>query len=223
MPKVFSSASLSFDRAPDDSELTGLLGDPDCGPIKHVETDGIITVSPRLVPMKFVVPWMLFVGIVITCMIIFMPLIENKKPDLSPLALGLMSVLWLGAIPGVLGLLFLLNSAFAKKGDYFKVDTTRRTLELCQPGLTFKFDQIAAVIELSRWYRRCGGILEYTLQTSVLIRKPDGQFDLFPVLREIDVPVFGKAKWADRLAAIFQSPVRRINLTRSESRQLNDC
>lgn len=219
MPKMFSVTSMSFDHNPDDSELTSLLGDRDCGRIQAVEVDGVITVRPGLFPMKIIYPWMIFVGVVITCMIFFMPLVERKELEL-PLAVGMVSILWLAVVPSFLGLLAYTNSYFAKKGDYFKVHAARRMLEVCPIGRRFDADQIAAIIELSRWYRSVGE-WDHTLQTSVLIHRPDGQFEIIPLFREA-MPVLGKPEWADRICGILETPVRRITLSQPQSRDLKD-
>lgn len=217
MQKAFSQSSACFGHVPNDSELTSLLGDADCGPIKGVEDGKSLTVRPWLIPMKYMAPWAVLTMVVITVMTAFL----YGKFDL--LAWLFLAFGWFVCLPGFLGITVLINWAFAKKGNYIKVDVSRRTLELCRLGRTFTSDQIAAIIELSRWYLLAGG-WEHTLQTSVLIRKPDGQFELFPMLREIQTPrLFGKPQWADRLAAILQTSVRRVKLSRSESRQLNDC
>jgi hypothetical protein len=214
---------MLFDDVPDDSQLVCLLGDPDCGPIKAVEEAGLLTVRPWLFPMKVVVTWMVFIAAVITGMTCFMPLVEHEKPDFSSLAF-FSFFLWFVCLPGFLGLLALVNRSLAKKGDYFKVDTDRRTLELCRVGRTLKADEIIAVTMLTRWYRNAGGF-QKTHQTGVLVRTPNSGLELYPVIRELgeNVQSSGSSNWADRLARIFQVPIRRIELSRSESRALNDC
>jgi hypothetical protein len=217
--KAFSRPSMLFDGAADDSQLVCLLGDSDCGPVKAVEEAGLLTASPRLVPMKFVVPWMLFTAVAITCMMCFF--FDGPRVFFWLL----MGMLWLLALPTLLGLLALINRHMAKKGDHFRVDMTRRTLELCRIGRTLKASEIIAITLLTRWYRGGGGQWSKTHQTGVLLRTPDGRAELCPVVRELgeNTPSFRKSTWADRLAAIFQVPVRRIELNKSESRALNDC
>jgi hypothetical protein len=221
VPRAFSQPSLTFDGVPDDSQLVCLLGDRDSGPVKAVEEAGVLTVSPYLLPMKFVMPWMIFVMVVGTCITCF---IGKQAP--VPLAFLVAFLLfgWLVVLPAFFGILRVLNSALAKKGDYFKVDTARRTLELCRAGRSVKGSEIIAVVFLIRWYRypfvTGSGPWQMTFRTSVLVRAADNRVELYPVIRENGTPLF---KWGDRLANIFQVPVRRIELSRSESRELNDC
>jgi hypothetical protein len=211
---------MCFDGVPDDAQLVHLLGNLDrCGPIKAVEEAGLLTVRPWLVPMKYMVPWGIFVMVVITCTSYFM---EHGKLDSSLVAFLLFG--WLVCLPGLLVLLAVFNRLVAKKGDYFKVDMARRTLELCQVGRTLKASEIIAVTLLTRWYRS-HGVWRKTYQTGVLVRTQDNRVELYPVVRELgeNVPSYKRSQWADRLASIFQVPVRRIELSRSESRALNDC
>ena len=210
-----------FDDIPDDSQLVCLLGDPDCGPVMAVGDSDLLIVRPRLVPMKFVIPWMVFVGVVITCMMFFMP-----RPPIQPGEFWLMLfALWFLCLPGFLLLLLFLNRSFAKKGDCFKADTIQRTLELCPVGRTFKSSEIIALILLTRWYQYGQTTWNKTHQTCVLVHAPDNKVALYLVVRELaeNVPIFKSSKWADRLANIFQTTVRRIELSKSESKALNDC
>jgi hypothetical protein len=228
MAKVFSLPSMRFDHDPSDAELTCLLGDADCGPVKAVEEGGVLTVRPWLFPMKYIVPWMVFTAIVITCMLCFAPMVEHKKADSSSLMFFWIPLvfLWLVALPGFLGLLALMNRSFASKGDYFKIDTARRTLELCRAGRTVRAADIAAITVLTRWYRNAGGSSFKTYQTGVLLRvaERDNHLELLPVVRELGENIsWGKAsRWAEKLASVFQSPIRRVELSRSESKALND-
>lgn len=217
--KAFSQVSISFERVPDDSQLVSLLGDPDCGPIKAVEEGGLLTVRPWLFPMKFVMPWMLFTLIAITVMAVY--LLRGQGVFLWLfLAFG-----WFLCLPSFLGLLAVINRSFAKKGDYFKVDMARRTLELCRVGRTLRGTEIIAVTLVTRWYCNAGGVWSQTHQTGVLVRTRDNHVELYPVVRELgeNLPASKRSKWANRLASIFQVPVRQIELSRSESRALGDC
>ena len=181
----------------------------------------MLTVRPWLFPMKYLAPWMVFVLVMMTCMSIFM---ENGKLDMVSV-FGLLFG-WVVCLPGLLGLLVAMNRSFAKKGDFFKVDVANRTLELCRVGRTLKASEIAAFAILTRWYRCNGGSMwTETHQTSVLVRSQDSRIDLYPLVRVLaeNVNSSQKSQWADRLATVFDVPVRRIELSRSESRALNDC
>ena len=191
-----------------------------------MEEAGFLTVGPLQLPMKYVVPWMIFVMLVISCMICFMPWgMESRFTSIFFwffLFFG-----WFVALPGTLGLMALISRSIAKEGDYFKVDMASRTLELCQLGRTIKASEIIAITLLTRWYRYQyvdgRGPWTKTCQTGVLVRTQDGRVELCPVLRQSQVPSSKSSQWADRLAGIFQVPVRQIALSKSETRELNDC
>jgi hypothetical protein len=216
--KAFSLASMSFDRVPDDSQLVCLLGDPDCGPVQEVEEGGLLTVRPWLFPLKLVVPWLVFTLFAITGVALCF-LREQGVLMWLFLAFG-----WFLCLPAIWGLLAVVNCSLTKKGDYFKVDMARRTLELCRAGRTLKRGEIIAITLLTRWYAKAGSGHK-THQTGVLVRTRDNQIELFPVVRELaeNVPASKRSKWADRLASVFQVPIRQVELSRSESRALNDC
>jgi hypothetical protein len=223
MQKAFSSPSMCFASIPDDSQLVCLLGDPNCGPIQAVEEAGILTARPWRIPMKFMVPWVILTLLLISILAVYFYHPRDIFLWLF-LAFG-----WFICLPGLLGLLAVFNRMAAKQGDYFKVDTERRTLELCQVDRTIKANEIIAITLLTRWYRYQfvdgRGAWNKTYQTGVLVRTQDNRVELHPVVRENreNVPSSKKSKWADRLANIFQVPIRQIELTRSESLALNDC
>jgi hypothetical protein len=224
MQKAFSLPFMSFDSDPDDSQLVWLLGDQDCGPVKAAEESGLLIARPWFIPMKYLTPWIIIVMIILTGVLCFM---EHGKLDTFSVAFLLFG--WLVCLPGLLIFLAVFNRLAAKKGDYFKANMVRRTLELCRVGRTINASEIIAVTLLTRWYRYHfvdgRGPWEKIFQTGVLVRMPNGRVELYPVVREIgeNVPSSKNSKWADRLADIFHVPVRRIELSRSESRELNDC
>lgn len=173
---------------------------------------------PWLVPMKYVGPWMIFVMVVGTSFVLFL---EHGRLD--PVSVGFLLLGWLVCLPGLLAFLVVINREMIKKGEYFKVDTASRTLELCRAGRTFKASEIIAFTLLARWYRR--GVWSKTYQTGVLVRAPGNRVELYPVVREIGENVISsrQSQWADRLSSIFQVPIRQVELSRSESQALNDC
>ncbi len=223
VPKAFLLPSMCFDGVPDDAHLVCLLGDPDCGSVEAVEEAGVLIVRPWLFPMKFVAPWVIFTGIVITCLLFFMPRLRHEKPDYPVVAFFLVLV-WLVCIPAFLGLLTFVNRYFARKGDFFKVDMARHTLELCRVGRTLKASEIITFVELTRFYRNTAG-WNKRRQTGVLVRAPSDRVELYPVVGELqeNIPLLGRRAWADRLAEMFQVPVRRVKLSKAESRALGDC
>ena len=122
-------------------------------------------------------------------------------------------------------MLIAINRLFARKGNYFKVDQTQRTLEICRLGRTVGSRDIKAVTLLVRWYRNAGGAWSKTRQTGLLVSAAGNGFELYPLVRELEenLSFKGKSTWADRLANIFQVPIRRVELSRWESRALDDC
>jgi hypothetical protein len=133
---------------------------------------------------------------------------------------------WLLVLPTLLLLLTAVNRSFARKGDYFRVDKSALTFTLCQVGKTFKAAEILAFTELSRWCRYGHAPWRATRQMGILVRAPGRHVDLYPVFRELEenIPLLGRRfRLVDRLAEIFQVPVRRVKLDRRESRSLGDC
>ena len=224
MPKAFSQSSMTFDHVPADAELTALLGDGRGGPIVAVETDGLLTVRLMQLRMKYIVPWMIFTMAAITGMTYYM---EHGKLDGLVVAILLMG--WLIALPAFLAISAFLSRSIAKAGDYFKVDLSRRTLELCRAGRTVQGSEILAIVLLSRWYRMNyidgKGPWLRIFQTGILFRAPGDRVDVYPLLYETteNTPAYKRSKWADRLTSIFPAPLRRIELSKSESQALNDC
>jgi hypothetical protein len=222
MSKVFSCPSMSFDHDPNDSELTCLLGDSSQPfSVKVVETADSLAARAWLLPMKWIVPWMALVAAGITCGVLFMAFANHGTTKFASLffwvPIVFLAFLWLLALPSFLGILLFVNRYFAKKGDYFSVDKMRHALTAGQPGRTFRADEIIAFTELTRWYRQRG---EWSTkrQTGVLVRAADRQVELHPLVNGA-----GKRSLADQLASVFQVPVRRIELSRAESKALKDC
>jgi hypothetical protein len=220
--KAFSLPSKSFDRVPDDSQLVCLLGNSS-DRVEAVEEAELLTVRPTLIPKKYIVPWMIIVLVLITFMMCIMQWGPENRFHSIFFWFFLVSG-WFVALPVTLGLFAAVNHSQAKKGDCFKIDMARRTLELCRLGRTLKAGEIIAIILLTRWYRHAGE-WNQTYQTGVLVRAQENRVELYPAVCELgeNVPSSKKSRWAEQLASIFQVPVRRIELSRSESRALNDC
>jgi hypothetical protein len=243
MPKAFSQSSICFDHNPYDSELTCLLGNAswldeilDPGPleIRDSETNGVLTASPWLLPVKWVVSMFILADVAFTCVICLTAASRQNNPDSVFWPIWFVLLLtWFVGLPVSLYFLFLFNRYLAKDGDYFKVDRARRTLELCRVGRTLKADEIIAFTKLSRWHRwpSYGGKWKRTHQTGVLVRIPNRQVELHPLVTVNEVPLLGtslplwkaSSSWAERLANIFQVPVRGITLSKAASRELKDC
>jgi len=230
MEKVFSLASKRFDHFPEDSELVCLLGDSDCpGRIEVIEASNTLVARPGLIPMRFLVPWMLFIGLLITASPWIVRHFDRNalpNPVSVPAFWLLIGGTWLLALPAFLGLMACMNRAFAKKGDYFRVDKSARTLEIRGVRRTFSAHDILAFTEVSRWCRYGHVPWESTRQAGVLVRVPGGHVELHPLFRELarDIPLFGRRiDLVDQLSRLFQVPVRRVTLDRRESRSLMDC
>jgi hypothetical protein len=224
--RVFSRSSVRFDHSPEDSELVCLLGDRDCpGSIDVLETSDSLVVRPGLFRMKYVVPWMLLVASGMTAA----PWIARHFGNnlaFGPALWLFVAMMWLLVLPSLFLLLVFMNRSFASKGDYFRVDKSALTFTLCQAGKTCKAAEILAFTELSRWCRYGHVPWGATRQTGVLLRAPGGRVDLYPLFRELgeNIPLFGRRqRLVDRLAEVFQVPVRRVKLGRRESRALGDC
>ncbi|MBI3412044.1 MAG: hypothetical protein HY040_27250 [Planctomycetes bacterium] len=219
-PTVFSVASLLFERDPEDVDLGSLLGEVDHpGNIVVVETPDILLARPGLIPMKFVLPWMLVIGAVITLMPWIAPQFGGRFE--GPIAWLMLAVMWGLVIPAFLGILLLGNRHFAKKGDYFRADKLDPHLEIPRLGRTFGADQILAITELSRWFKHLGA-WEWTRQIGILVRGSDCQVEQHPLVRVNEVE-WWRRRLSDRIADIFQVPVRRIELKWGASRRLKDC
>jgi hypothetical protein len=67
--------------------------------------------------------------------------------------------------------------------------------------------------------------LDKTYQTSVLVRGQGMQTVLYLLVRELSENVSSSRsdQLAKRLASVFQVPIRRVDLSKSESRAMDDC
>lgn len=215
MPKIFAHSVISYDTIPGDDELVHLLGDADCGPVSQVNQPDLLIVKPWLIPIK---PLMLF-GVVLFLVISVGLAIGTS----GVLFWGMLVLLWLLVFPALFGLMAEINESFKKKGDFYRVDLQRRTLEICRAGQIVQAKQIIAFTFLSRWYRDHNGWTK-THQTGVLIQGSNGKIDHYPLVRELaENTVRSKvSKWADQLVEVFSVPTRHVELNRSESAALND-
>jgi hypothetical protein len=200
--------------------------------VKFVEADGVCRATPRLLPTKWLILWIINGDIVFTCMILIHALRQENVVSPNWTIWVFLLSMWFVTLPGVFGFFYFFNRRLSRHGDYFRVGRNHRTLELCRIGRTLKAGDIIAFTELTRWHRRhrYAGKWQKTHQTGVLTRKGDRQTELYPLIHEREAPVlwwslplYRHSSWAERLANIFQVPVRRIELSRSESRHLNDC
>jgi hypothetical protein len=163
---------------------------------------------------------MILGGVVFTGAIIFALTRTGPKPPGFDIGLwGMLAFCWLGLIPFWWIVLLVVNRSITAKDDFVQVDPARRTLEVCTDGRTFQAADILAFTEVSRFYHDAGRSGKWLpkLQSGVLLRAADAQTELHAL-------VDGKTRppLPDRLASIFAVPVRRIQLTKSESRALSD-
>jgi hypothetical protein len=219
MAKAFSLTTVCFDRVPNDSELVSLLGDgdpsrpPPYTPIKFTDTFESLICTPRLVPLNWVMPLLVLFVAGLTCALwLFVEMPGHWRELVTVL-------IWLD-IPITWAVFTWVNQQLGRKGDHFRVDRSRRTLELCRIGRTINSREIVALTELIRYYKR-GSEWVWTQQTGVLVRLPDDRIELLPIVRE-DQWRSRPPHCADRLAEVFGSPVRRIELDKSESQALAD-
>jgi hypothetical protein len=222
LPKAFSLDSMSYDHDPTDAELSCLLNGPS-QPMgfKVVEADGMFHVNTSQIPVKGIMLTMVLGAIVLILFgyfCIFHTSGSSSFPNNIIFSIWVAGNCFIVALFSIL--LPLINSQLAKKEDFIRVDMSKRTLELCRKKRAFRASEIHAFTELSRYFRHSVSGSEWRLQTQigVLVRVDHGGMELFPLVK-------GKSKspLSDQLAGIFQKPVRRIELSKNESKALNDC
>jgi hypothetical protein len=187
---------------------------------------------PWVLPMKWIVIWLVIVTAGLTCWICVSLFMEcsgtMNASDVRFFCIGI-SLIWLVLVPGMYSMLACIRRRLAEKakeGDYFRVDMSRRTLELRSVGRTFKASEIIAFTVLCRWCRNADAAGEWkgARQMGVLIRTPNNRVEHFPIVHGwSDTPLSRGPKWIDRLAGIFCVPLRRIELNQFDSRALSDC
>jgi hypothetical protein len=211
-------ASKRFEHDPSDTELTCLLGGS--GTFKIVETDGMLRMRPQPIPVTGIMLSMVVGAVFFTGVIIVVAKAPGPQPPGAQIVLwGMAAFAWLLLIPFWWIVVVVVNWQIAQKDDFVRVDTGKRTLELCGEGRTLQAAEILAFTEVSRYCRQNRwDSWGRSLQTGVLVHADDSQIELHAV-------VDGKSRppVADRLASIFAVPVRRVKLNKAESRALKDC
>lgn len=226
MPQTFSATWMTFDHEPEDSELTCLLGNPlrrsaegfspfgpgSCGllGVKAIEDDVMFAAVPRTFSMRWGTAIAVLAAMGISCAILF-----DKKQDYSLERIWPLPFVWVGLLPGALAILWFGNLVSSSAGDFFLVDKSRRTLESCRAKRTFEGDDIIAFTDLSRYCWISNQWLK-AHQIGVLVYAADDTIEWHPLLSD------SKRPWADQLAELFQVPVRRITLDKSQSKALRD-
>jgi hypothetical protein len=222
-PKPFSLSSMQFDHNPADADLTCLLAAPrslGMSDFKIIEKDGKLRVIPTQLPIIGIMASMVLGGVILTAVPMFLrsPILPGESSTLFDVLSGIwVASIWLVLIPFWAVVLAVVNRQIAKTDDFLRVDTTKRILELCHEARTLRAADIVAFTELTRWVHGAEGWGK-TLQTGVLVRTANGGIVLLAL-----ADGGSHLRLAYRLASIFHVPVRRIELSRSESRALNDC
>lgn len=221
-------SSRCFDHDPADSELTCLLDAPRClgmSNFRIVEAGGILRVVPEQWPTTWIVATTLPVAVLFTAVPIFLEFGSSSGSSLFDMLFAVFlwawfAFIWLVLMPLVAVVPIVVNHYKRKADDFLRVDMTRRVLELCRADRTLRSTEILAFTEVSRFLRldRRGGEWLGNLQTGVLVRTANGGTELLALADGMR-----RQRLADRLASVFQVPVRRIKLSKSESRALNDC
>jgi hypothetical protein len=112
----------------------------------------------------------------------------------------------------------LVNRHYAASKDFLRVDMRKQTLELCREDRTVSAAEIIAFTDVSRYYRsRIDNEWFHRQQWGVLVQAADGGVELYALVDGSSNPPL-----ADRLATIFHVPVRRLSLSQTESRDLDD-
>jgi hypothetical protein len=231
MPKIFSCPSMTFDHEPYDSELTCLLGEGswlDELPIgiQWIENSGVASIGPKRLHKALLIFLLFVLGAINVACIVYL----FFSPWLK-MILRLIIVLVSGPLIWFLSILFYHSN---KNNDFFKIDISRRRLELYRIGRAASADEIVAFSELIRWQRRNLWVDYWrkVRQTDVLVHGPNRCVQWHPLiccyesqwssLLSVLQICKRRTSLADRLANIFQKPVRRITLDKKESKALND-
>jgi hypothetical protein len=217
LPKAYSLDRLAFDDEPNDHQVSVLLGSPGGGDVVLKETNGVLSAKPRPIPMKFIVPWMIFIAVVITAMPWIVRLFGKRIS--GPEFWVIIPVIWLFVLPTFLGILHTVNKHFAAEMDYFRLHRHRQTLDLPHSGVELEAGRIEYLTEVKRWYSNGSG-WSHIVQINVLARRDGGGFDLFPVVRAPNA-IFSRST-ADQLARLLNTKVRRVKLSMRQSRALCD-
>jgi hypothetical protein len=232
MPKIFSRPSMTFDHEPYDSELVWLLG---ITPSKHTKWtligewtpvwDGafnrIITVEENgemiLRRGTFFSSKKYRYGAFIIAGLGTISIALGKSDAGHSMTwlqrLGFIALFWL-LFAGFFGFMRFVDYLFSTLGDYARINTSQQTLTLCRANRTFQANQIIAFTCLTRYcFSNRNGWCRVR-QIGILARIENQCVEWHPILYGRDL--------ADRLAGVFQKPVRRMELDKKESKALND-
>ncbi len=218
-PRMFTENFRTFDHEPEDAELVTLLG-------PHVLTTALqvidnpneLIIRPRMIPMWFAVPWVLLIAGVITALIWFVPA-TRATMDHSTAVLVTVT-LWAMILPALFAIFAWINKTFRQQGNYCRVDKRNRTLTARFVDRPMTRDQILCIIDLERHYVS-HGVWDSIRQASVLYQNGDGAIQQYPLATEIEGQLFAP-DYGGRIATALDVPVRRIRLSKRESKAIGD-
>jgi hypothetical protein len=210
----YTHPHLTFDHEPRDDELVWLLGNHRlCYSNLTIDDTGAELVGrSKRVSLKVHAPAMLFCGVIFTGLISFVP--ERQS------AAYMTIFVWITVAATIAGWI-VLNRKLVAEGDYFRADKQARWLDLCPIGRRFVTEEILGFSELTRHDRPGTTGETWIRQYGVLVRDGDGRIDHYPIAVE-NHALLSKPMIAVRLAALFAVPVRRVKLSRRQSRELHD-
>lgn len=217
-PKAFSAASARFHHEPADADLVVPLGDRDQpGWLDVRDSAEALVVRPGLLPLRFVIPWLLSISAAITAA----PWMAPRLFPRDPLFLAMLPLLWTAIVPTMIAICVGLNCHFAAKGDYFRADKAARTLTIDPTRRVLAARDIACITEVTRW-AWFSHTWTWVRQTGVLARESGGGYTHHFLVRETreSYPSRRDARPADRLAEVFGVPLHRVRLTLAQSRAL---
>lgn len=220
LPKAFSVDRLHFDARPTDEQLLALLGPPEYISLLQVDEDAArqtIRVRPGRLPMRWIMPWMVLVAAGITAAIWIG--VGGGIAGTGRIAIwAMVAFIWLGVLPVMFGIFFAINSHFGKEPDYFEADFIHGSLTLPRAGVTLTASQIDCFTAVKRWCLS-NGQWQYVCQTGILACREASGFDHYLVFSD---RAKRRNQWqtVDRLAEGFKKLVRRVTLTRSQSKLL---
>ncbi len=218
--RAFSVKSLRFDHLPTDADLAWLLGDSDCmESVKIEETAERLIARPRLIPMKFVVPWLILTFTVIMAAPWWIPLFGGDFGGREKDFYVIFGGYGLVVVPAMIVLFGHMHDRFAAKGDYFRLDKRTGRLELPAHGRTIAQDELIAITYVSRLRPHIGNKVGGPAR---LLARPDGQFEHLGIFGELESVAFNRSA-AERLADALGLPLRRVTLSRAASKTLNDA
>jgi hypothetical protein len=216
---MFTQNFRTFDHLPNDEVLTALLGPRELtNSLEVIDHDHELIIRPRLIPLRFAVPWILLVGCVITALIWFVPATRATFDRNHAVLFTVM--MWAMAIPALIGMLAWFNFTFRAHGDYCRIDQRARTLRARFARESIARDEIVFIVDLERFYVR-HGVWDAIRQVSALRQTSGGTYEQYPLATQTEKPIFGP-DYAALIATALDVPLRRIKSSKAESKAISD-